>query len=455
MVSYQLLRKEFVVSHQHVATYEDVLSYKEVVENVFDRLYAVSWPVFIRKDFWHTANTLDTCVDFIIEGSKHWGLSDRRKTVQNMIQDSYDYFGVVYKDQNQPGKESPDVWWDDYGWWGITFTKIHQNFAAIFAGSNPRISKEDCLEVARKCWSALGGYSKKVNDSVQPPQKGPVAGGCWNHPPADGGIQNTVTNGLYLVLSARLYRSTNDNDVLQAAAAQYLWFRNWFVNYLMKQKQCPLPGKQQGLFRCLEPSGAARLLVIYERAIDPANARYNQGNPPFFDGQLWTGDQGLFLGGLAAVVDIRQQLGTVDIIKEQDPTFPENAMKMALWGASGISWLFDPSTVLHEAPLNGAFGTGFAADMATGKGVMMRYLDYAMTKIGLNPRTYITHSAAAVVSTRNEAGDVTFQWNNRTDTRIGTNESEVEKTDPRFQPTAQSAGLDALNAGIQYLREST
>jgi hypothetical protein len=86
---------------------------------------------------------------------------------------------------------------------------------------------------------------------------------------------------------------------------------------------------------------------------------------------------------------------------------------------------------------------------------MMRYLDYAMTKIGLNPRTYITHSAAAVVSTRNEAGDVTFQWNNRTDTRIGTNESEVEKTDPRFQPTAQSAGLDALNAGIQYLREST
>jgi len=108
--------------------------------------------------------------------------------------------------------------------------------------------------------------------------------------------------------------------------------------------------------------------------------------------------------------------------------------------------------VLHEAPLNGAFGTGFAADMATGKGVMMRYLDYAMSKIGLNPKTYITRSAAAVVATHNDAGDVTFQWNNRTDTKIGTNESEVEKTDPRFQPTAQSAGLDALNAGIRYLQ---
>src|SRR5215831_13358240 len=76
------LRKEFAVSHQQVATYEDVLSYKEVLEYVFDRLYGVSWPIFIRKDFWHTANTLDTCVDFIVEGSKYWDLSARRKTVQ-------------------------------------------------------------------------------------------------------------------------------------------------------------------------------------------------------------------------------------------------------------------------------------------------------------------------------------------------------------------------------------
>jgi hypothetical protein len=128
-------------------------------------------------------------------------------------------------------------------------------------------------------------------------------------------------------------------------------------------------------------------------------------------------------------------------------------MKMALWVASGINWLFDPTSVLHEAPLNGAFGTDFAADMATGKGVMMRYLDYAMSKMGLNAKTYITRSAGAVASGKNDAGDVTFQWNNRTDTKIGTNEKDVEKTDPRFQPTAQSAGLDALNAGIQYLRE--
>lgn len=442
------------MSHQPVARPQPILSYKDVVVNVFDRLYAVSWPVFIRNDFWHTANTLDTCVDFILEGSKHWDLSGQRKTVQDMIQESYDYFGEVYKDQNEPpGKDSPQVWWDDYGWWGIAFTKIHQNFSAIFQGSKPRITKEDCLEVALKCWSTLGGYSEKVNRSVQPPQRGPVAGGVWNHPPADGGIQNTVTNGLYLVLSARLYRSSNQKDVLQAAAAQYLWFRNWFVNYFQKQNECPLPGKQQGLFRCLERSGASKLIVVYERAIDPANPKYNQGNPPFVDGQLWTGDQGLLLGGMAAIIDIREQLRTVDIIKQQDPDFPENAVKIALWDASGVSWLFDPTNVLHEAPLNGSFGTGFAADMATGKGVMMRYLDYAMNRIGLNARTYVIHSAAAVVQSKTDAYDLNFQWNTRTDTRIGTNEKQVEKTDKRFQPTAQSAGLDALNAAIQYLRD--
>jgi hypothetical protein len=92
--------------------------------------------------------------------------------------------------------------------------------------------------------------------------------------------------------------------------------------------------------------------------------------------------------------------------------------------------------------------------MATGKGVMMRYLYYALKKAGVDPKNYIERSAAAVIRTEGDAHQVNFQWNERTDTKIGTNEKEVLKTDPRFDPTSQSAGLDALNAGIQYLKES-
>lgn len=434
------------------------MSYKDDVLAVFKRLHDVSWPVFCsndytKNDFWHTANTLDTCADFIIQGSRTWGdLPDQRSQVQEMIQQGYEYFRTVYKTQNGHGQDSPAVWWDDYGWWGITFTKIHQNFAEIFKGAKaPKITQADCLQVARDCWTALGSYSQKVNGSVQPPQKGPVAGGCWNHPPEDNGVQNTVTNALFLVLSSRLFQSTNEQGFLNATANQYLWFRNWFINYLQKQKDCPLPGQQQGLFRCLQPSGSTKFIVVYERPIDPANADYNQGNPPFYDKQLWTGDQGLLLGGLAEVLTSRKAIAPLPIIKQQDPTFPQNAQDMALWMVQGISWLFDTSTVLHEAPLNGDFGTGYAADYATGKGVMMRYLANAMNAVGLNAQSYITASAKAVVASMSSSHQVNFQWNKKTDSKIGTNESQVTTTDRRFEPTAQSAGLDALNAAIRYL----
>ncbi len=191
--------------------------------------------------------------------------------------------------------------------------------------------------------------------------------------------------------------------------------------------------------------------MVYERPIDPTNADYNQGNPPFYDKQLWTGDQGLLLGGLAEVLNSRKAIGALPTIKAQDPTFPQNAQDMALWMVQGISWLFDTSTVLHEAPLNGDFGTDYAADYATGKGVMMRYLDNAMNAVGLNAQSYITASASAAVASMSAAHQVNFQWNKKTDSKIGTNESQVTTTDRRFEPTAQSAGLDALNAAIRYL----
>ncbi len=444
------------------------MSYKDSVLAVFDRLYKISWPVFIHgtgthpPDFWHTANTLDTCIDFIVEGSKVWNdLANQRKQVLDMIKDSYKYFDDTYKEENGEGKNSPTVWWDDYGWWGITFTKIYQHYADLFTGPEPpTVTRDQCLQVARKCWTALGSYSQEINRSLQPPLKGPIVGGCWNHPPkpapAEGGVQNTVTNGLYLVLSAWLYRNTKEPAFLDATAAQYLWFKNWLVNYPQNQdNKCEFPGTQHGLFRCLQSNGNDKLFVIYERPYDPKYPGYNQGNPPYAKDQWWSGDQGLLLGGLASVLDLQQQLRALPIIQNEDPSFPQNAQNLIRCVAFGIGWLFDPGNVLHETRLNGAFGNGFAADMATGKGVMMRYLDYAMKKARLNPETYITTSANAVVATKNSAGDVQFRWNTRTDTKIGTNESEVQnygKNDPRFQPTAQSAGLDALNAAIQYLK---
>jgi hypothetical protein len=124
---------------------------------------------------------------------------------------------------------------------------------------------------------------------------------------------------------------------------------------------------------------------------------------------------------------------------------------MALSVGLGVTWLFDTKSVLHEAPLNGQFGTAYAADYATGKGVMMRYLVEGLASVGLPfAGNYIVPSAKAILDGKTADNQLNFQWNKMTDSKIGTNESQVTKSDARFEPTAQSAGLDGLNAAIQF-----
>jgi hypothetical protein len=422
------------------------MSYKDSVFAVFDYLHENSWPIFMGNDFWHTANTLDTCVDFVVEGIAAWkDLGDRPQQLQQMILASYTWFGDVYQQQNGQGQQSPDVWWDDYGWWGITFAKIHQHFETIFPEGSSAITADDCLDVACKCWHVLDSYSGDVNDKVQSPQKGPIAGGVWNHPPSDNGVQNTVTNGLFLVLSGCLFEAKGEAGYLEGMAEEYLWFMDWFPNCLLNGQECPPPGPQQGLFRCLPNDAGGVCALVYERPVDPANAQYNQGNPPFCDGQLWTGDQGLLACGLAMVLDQSEAITKLDIIRNNDPSFPYLAGTMYAVLQLGIPALFDTTSVLHEAPLNGEFGVDYAPDYATGKGVLMRYFEYLQLK---DNGTHVTASAKAVVASGAKVG---FQWNMRTDSEIGTNEAQVTSSDKNFAPSVQSAGLDALNAAIRYL----
>jgi hypothetical protein len=451
------------------------VSYKSDTLDVYDRLHNDSWPEFLRSDFWHTANTLDTCTDFIIEGLKAWkgdnAMQTRRQDLQRMIQDSYDWFQDVYEEQNKGQRQSPKLWWDDYGWCGIAFGKIYRHFEEIFKeprGPKVTVTRANCLDLATKCWDAIYGYSKNLNDQLKKkdPEKkeGPVEGGCWNHPPylEPGqdvpGIQNTVTNGLAFILSTQLFQMTKDKKYLEAAASQYLWFRDWWDKYPTTDKT-----DQEGLFLSVETPDECQ--VALERpafacpaGVDEAYRSYNRpGNPKFQSGQAWTGDQGLLLGGLWTMLAEAQEFSEVDSIKRRDPKFPKSASAMATSLLKGSFLLYDRSDVLHEATLEGEFKTNYTADYATGKGVLLRYLKYAPPEDAVTLRHRVVATAGAVLANAKSDSNhqISFAWNART-TPFGTNEEFVSPTgdEPRWEPTLQSAGMDALNTAIQYLKDT-
>jgi hypothetical protein len=445
------------------------LSYnKQTVLDAFNQLDSL-WQGWSAKNegnnFWHVANTLDTCVEYILKASRRWGDQlDARQKVQGMIEKSYQIISDVLESGSVNNFE-PGFWWDDFGWWGITFHKIYNYYDLIFKGANaPKVTKDNCLIVAQECWRILKDISSdKVNSSIMAPYKGPIAGGCWNNWPIKevdgeqkelGGEQNTVTNALFLVLASRLSQVTQNTEYLESAANQYLWFRDWFANYLEKQAECPHPGPQEGLFRCLYRGTAELKVLAYERPHDPNNSTYNNGAGGtliYVPEQLWTGDQGLLLGGLEALLEQQNAISNLKVIRDRDPGFPFYVNMIASAVSMSVKEFFDTSGVLHEAELNGPGATQFAVDYATGKGVLLRYIEYAQKVLVKTELIVATAQAIATIVETDPDRQIGFQWSNL-NSKIGTNENMITVGDDSlWKVTLQSAGLDALTAAIPYI----
>jgi hypothetical protein len=130
----------------------------------------------------------------------------------------------------------------------------------------------------------------------------PVPHGCRNGD-AQGlskGVKNTVTNVLLFLLSVRIYRLTlaeniKDNDkYLDMAYRQWLWFENWFeldkYEYLKKTP----------------PYGA----LVQERpmAFFEGSDYTDKTHPPWEEGWVWTGDQGMLAAALAGMLELKKEL---------------------------------------------------------------------------------------------------------------------------------------------------
>lgn len=230
-------------------------------------------------------------------------------------------------------------------------------------------------------------------------------GGVWNAPIRDarspavvreepvctsGGvalapIQNTVTNGLYAILSLRLalagkssaYRSIFEAADLDLTACEKAWTDqlNWFVSWIYDTQD------QESLALALSKPGQ---FLVRERVstFDRYEGR-RSWDGGYCSGLVWTGDQGLLVGFLReverahggvlptkAVGAFRQIINSVF----EHAYAPRQYSEAGLEGMFMLPWLrlgddYKPTNPYNSTPPGGDYG-----DYQTGNGVFMRYL---------------------------------------------------------------------------------
>ena len=255
---------------------------------------------------------------------------------------------------------------------GIAFLKASQHAGML------GLDQTTCLANAEKSWSTMDDNAPKVWEKVRIyPQYAEAAprfeGGCWNNyfvplsvcDPAsrcnpldkDGdpvcGCQNTVTNGLYLVLDARYYQQTgSSNPYLKAAAERERdWFNHWFFNSDLSP--------DEKLLASLNGGALARERVS-------TYTFYNGSYPPvraYQKGFHWAGDQGIILG---AMVDMaRIDPDRANVYRAIARGILDGVEKEMCIGGILQPWI--PAEQLKD----------YDEDYSTGVGVYMRYLLYA------------------------------------------------------------------------------
>ncbi|WP_298554119.1 hypothetical protein [uncultured Algibacter sp.] len=315
------------------------------------------------NDFWKRGNTFDACLVFADALQKRWPddnqVNDIQKQIEVMLEENLTFFNSY-----DPG----ELWADDFGWLGLMALNARKHLLKI---DNKELADTYLKLSTDLCWE----YKKKTAYDYTEDAK-PVLHGCRNGD-ANGhskGVKNTVTNVLLFLLSSRIYRLLLDesikedkNKYLDMAYSQWVWFDNWFglqeFEYLKK----------------LDANGA----LVQERpmAFVEGSTYQEKVHPPWAEGWVWTGDQGMLIAALVDMLAIKNELSDYLIENNIDPDFKiddyESKLKkyIKLLG-KGVKNAFVSNTdgIIREAPCLSSFGPKHGRDYLAGRGIMMRYL---------------------------------------------------------------------------------
>jgi len=341
-----------------------VASEQELVQSA-QTVYAAlkaQWETY-NNYYWQLGHSFDTIIDYFafIDGSDAANFSQ-------IAQQGY---------QSSLGSA---CWYDDFGWWGIS---------ALKAAQHPKLFKDVApfVTIYEGCWKTMYDNAPNVwaNNQHNPaaaPFRPRFDGGVWNRgwtgkdecggtnhlprdeaeckkDPAQGdnleGIQNTVTNGLYLVLALRLYEATNNALYLAAAKREYDFLNQWFN----------VSDSQNGLL--FVPGGGVPGALARERMSTYASGTRVCGYTP---GLAWSGDQGIIVGGLIDRMIV--------VPSDNNPGSP--ASKYAVAILECVASLTNHNSY-HGVMQPWIWGNGGdPGDYSTGVGVFMRYLLYADQK---------------------------------------------------------------------------
>ena len=300
-------------------------------QKLLDAWFYIGDPEYNHMIMWYQGNALDTLIDYVSitqDSKKGVDLGEKIKTVWARA-------------------ELEGLWWDDFGWWGVAFLNAAKNYKILGQPDETEFMNNaaDCLQKhmdqATAVWHMATTELSCIPCLNTPPAnwyrfEPRFTGGVWNSAfaglntgpqasckpsdteipvgtPEDGcsllnPLQNTVTNGLYLVLNTRycLQNPPAPETRKDRTLGIYRWVKRWMD---VEDKEITLCSQNKATPNKVKPSLLnSETGLIRERA--GTYAKDTQKSPSCFTGVKWyeqdlswAGDQGIVLGGLVDILN--------------------------------------------------------------------------------------------------------------------------------------------------------